>query len=137
MKESKRKICVVFDSFDKERREIIAHMITLLKQRGHFVFSKHDFSSTQHFDEAMQDHSEVFARNVRRLDECDTIIIESTHAGFDSGFHLGFAHAKDKMIYVLYDLSLRESSPRMAVGHIKSFPYSSIVDINKFVEENF
>ncbi len=116
---------------------MISHMIALLKNRGHSVFSTHDFSSSMHFDEALKHSSEVFARNMRWLEECDTIIVESSRAGFDSGFHLGFAHAKDKMVYVLYDIALRESSPRMAVGHIKSFAYNSIIDINKFVEENF
>jgi len=125
---------------DRSKLETARHLTVLLQARGHKVLTTHLLSRNVLDEEAAHSAEFIFERDMRWIKEADALIAEVTKTGFGVGFEAGYAIASKK-VFLLYDESLKESVSRMARGctlkNCTRVPYSSMQDINAFVEKYF
>ncbi len=127
---------------DRSKHELVNSLASVLHQRGHRILTAHLLNTNAVHGEAMLSPKEVFLRDMKWLEECDSLVAEvsnpSAGVSFEIGYLLGIGRKK---VYILYDKNVEQNITKMFRGNTMKncvlVPYFSIQDIYKFVEENF
>lgn len=112
---------------------------------GHEILTSHLLDPDVEQNESSLDETEVFARDLRWLDECDAVVAEASGSsygvGFEVGYILGRAAQTGQRVCLLYDADRRNAISRLVSGNshpaCRRLGYRSLAEVAALIDEEF
>tara|TARA_Y100001970_G_C14012558_1_gene739250 strand:+ start:566 stop:976 length:411 start_codon:yes stop_codon:yes gene_type:complete len=118
---------------------IYSEIIDLLQKYGTVLTEHVVDENLNELGEFSLDDKNIHDRDMKWLLESDIVIAEVTNPSLGVGYEIGRAIENDKKVICLYKLKHNKKISAMILGstHIKSFNYSSIEQLEKFLNRIF
>ncbi|MBN2471231.1 MAG: nucleoside 2-deoxyribosyltransferase [Anaerolineae bacterium] len=95
----------------RERQAVYAALVDHLTAQGHTVLTEHVASATLEDDERDQTDREIYAQDIRWLDQAGAVIAEVSVPSLGVGYEIGYAlHVRDIPVLCLCDASVTLSA---------------------------
>ncbi len=102
----------------RERQAVYAALVDHLTAKGHTVLTEHVASPKLEDDERDQTDHEIYAQDIRWLDQADAVIAEVSVPSLGVGYEIGYAlHVRDMPVLCLCDASVALSAMLTGNSH--------------------
>ncbi len=106
-------------------------VVALLKKMGHVVVSEHVASSKLEEAEARLTEEEIFATDIRFIDECDCLVAEVTIPSTGVGYEICYAVSKGTRVVCVYKKGASVSAMVLGNEGVKAIPYRNMEELEK------
>jgi len=123
---------------DRTAIETARRVVRLLEEAGHEVLTRHLVEDNAWESDRRISAQDVYARDMRWLEQCDLFIAEVSGSSFGLGFETGYLlGATNKRVILLYRRELQQKVSLLITGNSHAnctlIPYASVGEAENFI----